>query len=84
MSFFIFPYIYALWLIQGVSLKVLFRDFMVAALLFVTGAVISFTLTALYLNVMGLTFNARVGLVTIGDIPSKIVFFFIPQKYKRV
>jgi hypothetical protein len=76
MSFFIFPYIYALWLIQGVSLKVLFREFMVAALLFVTGAVISFTLTALYLNVMGLTFNARVGLVTIGDIPSKIVFFF--------
>lgn len=76
MSFFIFPYIYALWLIQGASLKVLFRDFMVAALLFITGAVISFTLTALYLNAMGLTFNARVGLVAIGDIPSKVVFFF--------
>lgn len=76
MSFFIFPYIYALWLIQGASLKILFRDFMVAIFLFVTGAVISFTLTALYLNVRGLTFNARVALVAIGDIPSKIVFFF--------
>ena len=76
MSFFIFPYIYALWLIQGASLKALFRDFMMAVFLFITGVVISFTLTAVYLNVRGLTFNARVALVAIGDIPSKIVFFF--------
>lgn len=76
MSFFIFPYIYALWIIQGDSKKLLLRDFMVTLFLFIAGTAISFTLTALYLNVKDLTFNARVALVAIDDIPSKIVFFF--------
>ena len=76
MSFFIFPFIYAVWLIRGAPIKALFRDTMVAIFLFVSGAVISFVLTAIYLNVKGLAFNDRVALVAIGDIPSKIVFFF--------
>jgi len=76
MSFFIFPFIYTVWLIRGVSIKALFRDLAVAIFLFVSGAAISFALTALYLNIKGLTFNDRVALVTVSDIPSKIVFFF--------
>jgi hypothetical protein len=48
----------------------------VAIFLFISGAAISFALTAIYLNVKGLAFNDRVALVAVGDIPSKIVFFF--------
>ena len=76
MSFFIFPFIYALWLIRGVSIKILFRDLAVGIFLFVSGAAISFAITAFYLNVKGLIFNDRVALVAVDDIPSKIVFFF--------
>lgn len=76
MSFFIFPFIYAVWLIRGAPIKALFKDTMLAISLFVSGALISFVLTAIYLSVKGLTFNDRVALVAIGDIPSKIVFFF--------
>lgn len=76
MSFFIFPFIYTVWLIRGAPIKALFKDTLVAIFLFVSGAVISFVLTAIYLNVKGLAFNDRVALVAISDIPSKIVFFF--------
>ena len=76
MSFFIFPFIYTVWLIRGAPIKALFKDTLVAIFLFVSGAVISFVITAMYLNVKGLAFNDRVALVAISDIPSKIVFFF--------
>jgi len=76
MSFFIFPFIYTVWLIRGAPIKALFKDTVVAISFFVSGALISFVLTAIYLSVKGLTFNDRVALVAIGDIPSKIVFFF--------
>lgn len=76
MSFFIFPFVYSVWLIRGVSIKALFRDLAVVIFLFVSGGAISFALTALYLNIKGLTFNDRVALVAVDDIPSKIVFFF--------
>ena len=76
MSFLIFPFIYTVWLIRGTPIKALLKDTLVAIFLFVSGAVISFVLTAMYLNVKGLAFNDRVALVAVSDIPSKIVFFF--------
>ncbi len=76
MSFFIFPFIYTVWLIRGAPIKGLFKDTVMAIYLFVSGALISFVLTAIYLNIKGLAFNDRVALVAISDIPSKIVFFF--------
>ncbi len=75
-SFFLFAYIYGLWLVQNQSTKSLTRELVKAMCLLLGSAGISYLFAYLYLRAFDLSFNPRVGLVSLSSLPEKILFFF--------
>lgn len=76
MSFFIFPYIYCLWLLEEASYSKLYAELRQGVILVFCASAASFFFFFGYLRLNNLTSNTRVALVTLDEIPEKIFFFF--------
>ena len=75
LSFFVFPYIYAVWFVEDLPFAALFKNLRAGFFLIASSSVISFVVSYTYLRLNGLEFNDRVGIITFGTIPTKLVFF---------
>lgn len=75
-GFFLFAYIYCLWLVQNQSTKSLTRELIKALCLLFGSASVSYLIAYLYLRAFDLSFNPRVGLISLSSLPEKIFFFF--------
>jgi hypothetical protein len=76
MSFFVVSYAYALWLVQRSQLRILFQSLLRVIVLIVTGSFVSYSFAYLFLHLRNLSFNPRVALVSIDEVPNKLIFFF--------
>lgn len=76
MSFFVVSYVYALWFVRRSQLKMLFSDLRLVIVLVLTGSFVSYFFAYLFLHINNLNFNPRVGLVSIDEVPNKLIFFF--------
>lgn len=77
MTFFIFPYIFILWFIQKTGYKSLLFKSCLAILLTLCASVISYGFSFFYLKINDLSFNTRVTIVNMDELPRKIAFFFL-------
>ena len=76
MTFFIFPYIFILWFIRKPDYKSLLFKSCLAILLTLCASVISYGFSFFYLKINDLSFNTRVTIVNMDELPRKIAFFF--------
>jgi len=75
MSFFVFAYLYATWFLLQDSIKALIISLRKLFVLMIASAVTSYIIAYIYLHSQGLTFMPRVGVVSISEIPEKVIFF---------
>lgn len=75
MSFFLISYIYAVWFVRRDELKALFINLRLAILLIGSGLLTSYFFAYIILAINSQTFSARVSLVSISEIPEKLIFF---------
>jgi hypothetical protein len=75
MSFFIFSVIFVSWFLNKTSLTLLLIRLRNVFLLLALGFLISFTSSRIILSILGLSYNPRVDLISIADLPSKTLWF---------
>ena len=75
MSFFVIAFLYATWFLRQDSLKTLMMSLKKLFKLIIASTISSYMIAYTYLHFYGLRFNPRVGVVNIGEVVDKLVFF---------
>jgi hypothetical protein len=75
LTFFLFSFIYFLWSARGQSYKPLFIQTLTGMSIMMVASILSYAVSYFYLRVNELSFNARVSIVNIDQIPDKLLFF---------
>jgi len=75
LTFFLFSFIYFLWSARGQSYKPLFIQTLTGMTIMMVASILSYAVSYFYLRVNELSFNARVSIVNIDQIPDKLLFF---------
>ena len=75
LTFFLFSFIYFLWFVRGQSYKPLFIQTLIGVSITAAASIVSYTVSYFYVRVNELSFNARVSIVNIDQIPDKLLFF---------
>jgi hypothetical protein len=79
-SFFLFAYIYALWFVKSQPIKLLITEILRGVYLVIICSGLAYLFSFIYLTSHNLTFNPRVGLVSISALSDKL-FFFVTRPF---
>jgi hypothetical protein len=81
LTFFVFPLIFLKWYLLGaIQINSLVWSLLRGAISLVIGLAVSMLSNILFLRILGLEFNSRVGLISFGDIPAQL-FWFVSRPF---